>query len=83
MRDPRYVETVPKRGYRLIAPVETNVDAPPPAAPKPATLSQRRAWPALQHVISGAFASRALGGVAASAGLRSSSPSFTAWRSGG
>jgi DNA-binding winged helix-turn-helix (wHTH) protein len=32
---PLYLETVPKRGYRFIAPVETDATVPPPAMPPP------------------------------------------------
>jgi DNA-binding winged helix-turn-helix (wHTH) protein len=37
-RDPRYVETVPKRGYRLIAPVEEVAAEGPKRPPAPAEL---------------------------------------------
>lgn len=32
---PRYVETLPRRGYRFIAPIEAVVTEPPPPSPKP------------------------------------------------
>lgn len=46
---PRYIETVPKRGYRFVAPVSTDDEAPPPAAPAPgdpvpAQSARRRFW---------------------------------------
>lgn len=43
-REPRYIETVPKRGYRLVATVESLATAPPPAA-RPTVL-----WPLVRHV---------------------------------
>lgn len=44
-KSPRYVETLPKRGYRLIAPVST-LAAPPAAAPRRAA----RLWTAVAAV---------------------------------
>jgi TolB-like protein/DNA-binding winged helix-turn-helix (wHTH) protein/Tfp pilus assembly protein PilF len=46
---PRYIETVPKRGYRFVAPVATDDEAPPPvtpapADPVPAQAARRRFW---------------------------------------
>jgi DNA-binding winged helix-turn-helix (wHTH) protein/TolB-like protein/Tfp pilus assembly protein PilF len=40
--DPRYIETVPKRGYRFIARVTENVIAPPPAAVETESLAPPR-----------------------------------------
>ena len=49
-RSPRYVETIRKRGYRLIAPVETEVAAPtaptPGSAPAPLAAPAARPGPA-------------------------------------
>lgn len=60
-RTPRFIETVARRGYRLIAPVERLVDTPAPApeapstpppvpaeigAPTPVSSGLRRWWPA-------------------------------------
>ncbi|HSN54139.1 MAG TPA: winged helix-turn-helix domain-containing protein [Candidatus Sulfomarinibacteraceae bacterium] len=41
-RSPRFIETVPKRGYRLVCPVEEAADDAGPAAPPP---TARRPWP--------------------------------------
>jgi TolB-like protein/DNA-binding winged helix-turn-helix (wHTH) protein/Tfp pilus assembly protein PilF len=42
---PRFVETLPRHGYRLIAPVErTAADSPPPAAPVRRTPARSTAW---------------------------------------
>ena len=46
---PRYIETVPKRGYRFVAPVTSAGDAPAPSAavpadPPPAQSARRRFW---------------------------------------
>lgn len=56
-RQPRYIETVPRRGYRLVAPVQW-IDATPPqpaevaAAPAPATSSPRdRRWLAAAGIV--------------------------------
>ena len=38
---PRYVETIPRRGYRFIAPVE---GSPPPVAPSPPRAGRRARW---------------------------------------
>jgi DNA-binding winged helix-turn-helix (wHTH) protein/Tol biopolymer transport system component len=62
---PRYIETVPKRGYRWIAPVERVDPNPPPAAPAPnqtkpipsPEVSRRRFWP-----FAGAAAAATAGG---------------------
>jgi Tol biopolymer transport system component/DNA-binding winged helix-turn-helix (wHTH) protein len=47
-RSPRYVETIRKRGYRLIAPVETEAEAPTAPTPgsAPARLADAAAGPA-------------------------------------
>lgn len=50
VHQPRYIETVPTRGYRFVAEVESGepaaaVEPPPPAAPLPATLAARRRLP--------------------------------------
>jgi DNA-binding winged helix-turn-helix (wHTH) protein/TolB-like protein/Tfp pilus assembly protein PilF len=44
-REPAYIQTIPKRGYRLIAAVSW-IDAQPPAAPEPAkqSFSRRHAY---------------------------------------
>jgi len=52
-RQPRYIQTVPKRGYRLVAPIE-RMPEPPPAVsgvliapvplPPPAVSASRRGW---------------------------------------
>lgn len=39
---PRFIQTVPRRGYRFVAPVECVTDAPVPAAPPPAKRTPRR-----------------------------------------
>jgi len=41
-QEPRYIETIPKRGYRLIAPVEAAAEAP--AGSTPAAKAARRRW---------------------------------------
>ena len=47
-RQARYVETIPKRGYRLIAPVEEIVAASPGSAATPPLLARpRRRWRSL------------------------------------
>ena len=43
-RQPRYVETVPRRGYRFIAPVEEEVADGKPDAPAPSWAGQRLRW---------------------------------------
>ena len=44
-RQPRYIETISKRGYRLIAPVEdASESAPEPPAVAPPPLVTRRRW---------------------------------------
>lgn len=49
---PRYLETIPKKGYRLIAPVRMLPPVPDttPAPPTPPTQAPRR-WPALLAVV--------------------------------
>lgn len=54
--EPRYIETIPKRGYRLLVPVEAPVDvpasapadragtSPPEGAPSPGPPAAARAW---------------------------------------
>lgn len=48
-RHPRYIETISKRGYRLIAPVSPLAaapdSAPPPSPGVPATPARRAGWP--------------------------------------
>ena len=43
-REPRYIETIPKRGYRLAAPVERADDGALPAAPDSRSLRRRWVW---------------------------------------
>ena len=40
-QEPRYIETIPKRGYRLIAPVQAVADPRPPGAPEDAKKRNR------------------------------------------
>jgi DNA-binding winged helix-turn-helix (wHTH) protein/TolB-like protein/Flp pilus assembly protein TadD len=42
--NPRFIETVPGRGYRFVAPVETFAASSPPAAPS-AEVPRRKSWP--------------------------------------
>src|SRR5262245_16442317 len=59
---PRFIETVPRRGYRFVAPVEKSGEAPPPVPPTPVeppaavtpvTMSPKaaRMWLALAGVV--------------------------------
>lgn len=83
-RTPRFIETVARRGYRLIAPVERLVDAPAPTpgvpsapppvpaetgAPTPVSSGLRRWWPAAALA-----AAAAIGGLVV---WRSSRPVWT------
>jgi Tol biopolymer transport system component len=43
---PRYIETIARRGYRFIAPVEIGSVSPAPGASEPVTVSGRRRHPA-------------------------------------
>src|SRR6516225_4416935 len=42
---PRYIETIARRGYRFIAPVEIGSVSPAPGASEPVTVSGRRRHP--------------------------------------
>jgi len=68
---PRFIETVPKHGYRFIAPVERLEPLTGPAAPAPAATAasapQRRSWPRILLLgvagMVGGGAAGALGGL--------------------
>ncbi len=68
-RAPSYIETISKRGYRLIAPVRRGEAAGSPAAPPPARTRRRLALSAL-----GAAALLALAAAAAVAIHRAAAP---------
>src|SRR6202046_1079603 len=53
---PRFVETVPRRGYRFIAPVEGNGIATPPATPPTGRASGFRHWAPRFAILVGAIA---------------------------
>ena len=55
---PRYIETVPRRGYRFIAPVESQASAPPGSNVIPAGTSSSGATPAGTQVVSRTCAGR-------------------------
>jgi TolB-like protein/DNA-binding winged helix-turn-helix (wHTH) protein len=57
--NPRFVETVPRRGYRLIAPVESQVSAPPGSSVIPAGTSSSGTTPPATQVFSHSYGSRA------------------------
>src|SRR6201987_2682780 len=57
--NPRFVETVPRRGYRFIAPVESQASAPSGSSVVPAGTSSSGATPAGTQVVSRAFGRRA------------------------
>ncbi|MBV8517342.1 MAG: winged helix-turn-helix domain-containing protein [Acidobacteria bacterium] len=44
---PRFIQTVPRRGYRFIATVDATLDATPAATPIPTSSPRVRRWPAL------------------------------------
>jgi TolB-like protein/DNA-binding winged helix-turn-helix (wHTH) protein len=56
---PRYIETVPRHGYRFIAPVEPHASAPPGSTNTPAGISLSRATPAGTQIVSRANGRRA------------------------
>ncbi len=58
VRQPRYIQTVPKRGYRLVAEVVAPSEPPPVEAPRESVLPQvvptsRRRWPWLVAAVAG------------------------------
>ena len=55
---PRYIETVPRRGYRFIAPVESQASAPPGSNVIPAGTSSSGATPAGTQVVSRTYGGR-------------------------
>ena len=79
-RHPRYIETVPKRGYRFIAPV--SIDAPPqplPARPAPAVeMHDSRARPTRRSTAAAAIAAAVGIAVAVFALARSDTPGASA-----
>src|ERR1700687_3276112 len=56
---PRYIETVPRRGYRFIAPVESQASALPGSNVIPAATSSSGATPAGNQVVSRVYGRRA------------------------
>src|SRR6201998_1066287 len=50
--NPRFIETVPRRGYRFIAPVESQVSAPPGSSVIPAGTSSFGTTPPATQVVS-------------------------------
>lgn len=58
---PRYIETLPKRGYRFIAPVETVTAGPPPAAAQEEPATSPPGSRRLQTVLAVALAISAAG----------------------
>ena len=58
--NPRFIETVPRRGYRFIAPVDSQGSAGPGSNVSPAGTSSSRATPAGTQVVSRVYGRRAL-----------------------
>ena len=48
---PRFIQTLPRRGYRFIAPVEHIAVTPPPPAPGLGQTAQSKRWPVVAAVI--------------------------------
>jgi Tol biopolymer transport system component/DNA-binding winged helix-turn-helix (wHTH) protein len=62
--NPRFVETLPRRGYRFIAPVEGNgIATPPPTPPPPGPGPVFRYWAPRFAILFGAFALLAAAGI--------------------
>src|SRR6201987_3396838 len=71
---PRFVETVPRHGYRFIAPVEGNGFATPPAPPPAGRKSSFRHWASRFAILVGAIALLAVVGILIYKKLHNSAP---------
>lgn len=58
--NPRFIETVPRRGYRFVAPVESQASAPPRSNVIPARTSSSEATPTGTQVVSPVYRRRAM-----------------------